>query len=475
MAGTVFGSRDFSPNTGDFWNNPIQSEQLYKESIALSPWGDYGVDVEPTPEGLVLANGDLGSTGIVKIVNVPETAGTRQVTFSFMKEVDGEATFGQNIPPRGDTNQFLTMDGKIGEIRSPNFPLPSNYQKRDGYRAMQLAGGPDAITRRNAMLWAGRQFGVDHNNAMLRGASSVVISPSNGALYDNIGGVNNGDTQDTAATHYGSQALHELIVMPDASGNTVVNTLTSTLAADRATHETAVAVALKALQAASASNYVYPGVDTFNTLRSLCSQYNIKPLKGNDYEYIFHADWQLVQGLLGKYQGTQADTAKAILATMRSLATKGAKGDENPFNISYENWVIDGIKIVPDRTLIGWRPVDITGVGSPTGANVVYGGTSTTQSSFKEAKASAYKTNTGSVGIAFILGDTAIVEARDGGVDILPKEGDQDTGVELCSRQWRSVYRTFWKGRDPSTSDTGLQVGSAQMFFRVPPIASTLY
>jgi len=472
MAGSTFASRDFSANTGDFWNNPIQSEQLYRESIALSPWGGYGVDVEPTPEGgRVTANVDLGASGAVKVVNVSEVAGTRQVTFSYMKEVSGVPTFGQNVPPRGALNQWLTMDGEIGEIRSPNFPLPSNYQKRDGYNAMKLAGGPDAITRRNAMLFAGRQFGIDHNNAMLRGASSVVISSADGALCKNIGGVNNGDSQDTSATHAGSQALHELIVSPDATGNTVVRSLASTAAADRAAYETLVAGDLKTLQGAAAGNAVYPGVDTFASIRWLLSQYRVKPLKGPNYDYIFHADWQLVQGLMGKYQGTQADTAKAILATMRSLATKGS---DAPFSLSFENWVIDGILIVPDRTLQAQRPVDITGVGSPTGANVVYGGTSTAQSGFNENKMDTVFTNNGSVGVAFVLGDTAIVEARNGGVDILPKEGDQDTGVEMCSREWRSVYRTFWKGRDPSTSGTGVQNGSMQMFFRVPPIASTL-
>ena len=473
MAGSIFASRDFSSNTGDFWNNPIQSEQLYREAIALSPWGNYGVDVEPTPEGgRVTANVDLGASGAVKVVNVNEVAGTRQVTFSYMKEVSGVPTFGQNVPARGDLNQWLTMDGEIGEIRSPNFPLPSNYQKRDAYNAMRLAGGPDAITRRNAMLFAGRQFGIDHNNAMLRGASSVVISSADGALCKNIGGVNNGNAQDTAATHTGSQALHELIVLPDASGNTVPLNLTSTLPADRAAYETSVAAALKVLQAAAAGTAVYPGVDTFASIRWLLSQYRVKPMKGPNYDYIFHGDWQLVHGLMGKYQGTQADTAKAILATMRSIATKGA---DAPFSLSFENWVIDGILIVPDRTLQAHRPVDITGVSSPTGANVVYGGTSTTQSSFNENKMDTVFTNAGSVGVAFVLGDTAIVEARDGGVDILPKEGDQDTGVEMCSREWRSVYRTFWKGRDPSTAGTGVQNGSMQMFFRVPPIASTLY
>lgn len=472
MAGSTFASRDFSGNIGDILNTPLQSAEFAREARALSPWGQYTVDVNPTPDGLITANDALAKTGIVKNVNINSQAGTRQATWVFAKEVSGEPTFGQNVSPLGDSNQFLYDDVKIGQIRSPNFALPSQYQQRDGWNAVKAMGGWDAVVRRNVSLWAGTQHGVDHIEALLRGASPVVLSSASGALNDNIGGVNAGDTPSSSAFQAGSQRLHEIIVMPDASGNTVLLQPTAYTAAAQATYETSVATALKALQAAAFATQQCVGVDTFRQLRFLAAKYNIRPLKGANYDYVFYCDWEIAEGLIGTVTGTQGDTLKAIWKTMSALM---GQGQDVLAKTAQKDLVFDGIKIVPDRTLAGWRPVDITGVSSPTGANVVFGGTTTLQSGYTTAKQEAYKTNAGVIGHAFLLGDSALISSTDGGIDVLPLQGDQDSGMSYCSREWRSVRRCSWKGRDPVTAGTFLQVGSIHLMFRIPANGATIY
>ena len=104
--GSPFTGRNTNTDSGNVLNNPIIQANAYREMIAKSAWGSMTVDVDVANDGLVMANS--GGEGLVKRVNIAKTAGTRQTRWAYAKEIQGfPATFGQQIAPLADKNQFL--------------------------------------------------------------------------------------------------------------------------------------------------------------------------------------------------------------------------------------------------------------------------------------------------------------------------------------------------------------------------------
>ena len=466
-SGSTFTGRNINTDSANVMNNPINQAQAYREMIAKSVWGGMTVDVEVTNDGLIMANG--GTEAVVKKVNIASTAGTRQTRWAYAKEIQGfPATFGQQIAPQADKNQFLYAEVEIAELRSPLMPVHTDMEQRDGYNTLSKYGGSEAMAQRNVRLWAGWQYDADHYAAMLRGASDVYLAPASvGGLEKDIGGVIGAAATPTTgayagATIAGSPTSHENIVAISGAGDGTIfeSYCTDASAAARGAHEDNLAYYVYTLQQAgaeAANNKMTR--QSIRGLYSVASKRNIRKIKGKNYDYIYQLDWEAVDQLIGTLDGTTADT-KFLVGLWKTLSQGGDKGASNQlFDVRYEDLVLDGVLIRPDRYLQAYRPAVMTGAASSGGTSDVgrviwgCGATTTTPQSawYGLDKFRSYDANLGKVAVGFLMGDTALLSATDGELKMLKKEGDMETGVVYGSREWRTVRRAVWQGRDPQT------------------------
>ena len=474
MAGSVFTPKGFAA-TGDTFDNPVLDARLTEAAWAKTGWADLTADVKINDNGLVRADGGLAGSAVVKQVDIGMKAGTTQARFAYMDYVDGAPTAGQQIAGRGDQNKFYFDNVEISETRSPVMPVLSD---RDQRLTGNLIKDARALADKNATSWCARQHAIDHFAALLRGANYSYLTTDVGGLGADVGGILSGDTPGTSAVG-GSQALHEIVFTAAASIEETLNgaspttakylrVLNSDSATARRDHEQGIATDLKALQGASVSADTSLTRESLMGMRHWAEEYDIRPVAGSDYDYVLIADSSLVEGLLIDYGND------SLLDILR-LWAQGNK-DQSGTNVMdrrIQNIVIDGVKIIPDRLLRAFRPSLITGVTTPTAANVVYGGSGTTVSTYAENKHRAWKSNVGNVGIAFLLGDAALIKAKDGGVKMMSKEGDFETGLSVGTREFRSLKRAAWKGKDANTTGGAgnlIQIGSMQGFFRVPTL-----
>ena len=475
--GSPFTGRNINTDSGNVLNNPLVAADAYRETLAKSVWGGLTTDIDVANGGLVgLTN--TGTEAVVKKMDVSKTAGTRQVRFAYQKEIQGfPATFGQQIASQADKNQFLYSDVEIAEIRSPLMPVHTDMEQRDGYKTLEKFGGSEALAQRNVRLWAGWQYDADHYAAFLRGASDVYLAPASiGGLEKDIGGViNPGATPTTgsasASTLAGSPTSHENIVAFSGAGDGTISEsyLTNPAAASRGVHEDNLAHFVYTLQqagAVAANNKMTRS--SIKGLYSLASKKNIRKLKGKNYDYIYQLDWEAVDQLIGTLDGTTADT-KFLVGLWKTLAAGADKNSQDHlFDVRYEDLVLDGVLIRPDRYLQAYRPTVITGATSSGGTTDVgrvmwgCGATTTTPQSswYGLDKFRSYDANTGKVAVGFLLGDTALLSAVDGGMKMMEKEGDFETGKLYGSREWRTVRRAVWQGRDANTTDQIRNEGS---------------
>lgn len=475
--GSPFTGRNTNTDSGNVLNNPIIQANAYREMIAKSAWGSMTVDVDVANDGLVMANS--GGEGLVKRVNIAKTAGTRQTRWAYAKEIQGfPATFGQQIAPLADKNQFLYSEAEIAEVRSPLMPVHTDMEQRDGENTLKQFGGSDAMAQRNVRLWAAWQRDADHYAAMLRGASDVYLAPSSiGGLEKDIGGVISATATpttgagSTTVTVAGSPVSHENIVAFSGAGDGTISEsyCTDASPAARAAHEDNLAYFVWNLQQAGAvagSNKMTR--NSIKGLHSLASKKNIRKLKGKNYDYIYQLDWEAVDQLIGTLDGTTADT-KFLVGLWKTLS-QGANGDAQAqlMDVRYEDLVLDGILIRPDRYLQAYRPAVVTGAASSGGTSDVgrvlwgCGATPTTKQSewYGLDKFRSYDANLGKVAVGFLMGDTALISAEDGGIKIMEKEGDFETGKVYGSREWRTIRRAVWQGRDAATANQIRNEGS---------------
>lgn len=465
--GSPFTGRNINTDSANVLNNPLIQADAYREMIAKSPWGGLTIDVEPTNDGLIIANS--GNEGVVKKVNIAGTAGTRQTRWAYAKEIQGfPATFGQQIAPQADKNQFLYAEVEIAELRSPLMPVHTDMEQRDGHNTLSKFGGSEAMAQRNVRLWAGWQHDADHYAAMLRGASDVYLAPASvGGLEKDIGGVIGAAATPTTgayagATTAGSPTSHENIVSISGAGDGTIleSYCTDASAAARGAHEDNLAYFVYTLQqagAVAANNKMTR--QSIRGLYSVASKRNIRKLKGKNYDYVWQGDWEAVDQLIGTLDGTTADT-KFLVGLWKTLSAGGNQGaSDQLFDVRYEDLVLDGVLIRPDRYLQAYRPAVVTGAATSGGTNDVgrvmwgCGATPTTPQSawYGLDKFRSYDANLGKVAVGFLMGDTALLSATDGGLKMLEKEGDMDTGKVYGSREWRTVRRAVWQGRDPQT------------------------
>lgn len=477
MAGSTFSPKPFGA-TGDAFDNPILDAALTEAAWAKTGWVDLTADVKINDNGLVRADGGLAGTAVVKQVDIGMKAGTTQARFAFQDIVGGAPTAGQNVATKGDANKFYYDGVEISEVRSPVFDLLSD---RDQRLTANLIKDARQLADKNATSWCARQHAIDHHAALLRGANYSLLTTDKGGLAADVGGILSGDTPGTTSVG-GSQALHEICFFAgtsvteqlDGANPTVagsnIRRLTLDTGAARANHEQGIAYDLKALQAAAASSSTCLTRESLMGMRYWAEEYDIRPVMGADWDYVLLADYACVAGLLQDYGND------SLLDIFRLWATGNKDmGGMSPLDRRIQNIVIDGIKIIPDRLLRAFRPASITAVGTPNASNVVYGGTGTTVSTYTENKHESWRTNNGSVGVAFLLGDTALLKAKDGGVKMMAEPGAFETGLSVGTREFRSLRRAAWKAKDPGTTGVSgsiKQLGSMQGFFKIPTLGA---
>ena len=480
-----FLGRNINTDSGNILNNPIISGDAYRELIAASVWGGLSVDVEIANSGLVTGFVNTGDSAVVKTIDVTPMAGTRQVRFAYQKEIAGApATFGQQVAAQGDKNQFLYLEAEIAEIRSPLMPVHTDMEQRDGYNTLSKYGGSEALAQRNVRLWAGWQFDADHYSAMLRGASDAYLAPAiRGGLEKDIGGVIGLTSTPNLGAYVGTGQIgapcsHENIVGFDGSGNTAIMQLTNPTAVNRGYHEDKLSNLVAQLQATASGSRASNAMNrnSVKGLYSLASRMNIRKIKGANYDYIWQLDWEAVDQLIGTLDNT-TDSRYLVGLWKQLAANSSSNAKEKLFDVRYEDLVLDGVLLRPDRYLQGYRPTVIQGTAPAGGTTITNtttddvgrvlwtGGPSilstTAQSSWYDLdKFRAYETNNGNdqltskspVAVGFLLGDTALVKAQDGGLKMMEEEGDFETGKLYGSREWRTVRRAVWQGRDVNTN-----------------------
>ena len=463
-----FNGRDFKSESGNIMNNPILGTQLLREARAQGVFEQMTTEVPPTNDGYVTANINVGETGVVKRVTIPEAGGSRNFRAAYMLDASGRETFGQNIPTLGEKVGFLYTDIEIGLRVTPQFAEHSEIQKRDGQNVLKLAGGSASIAQAQVKTFQGRQINADHYAALLRGGDDLTLSTAEGALGKDIGGINSADTVNGTTTIAGSQALHENFVMFDgtAAGGVVNRRLQASDATSRQTHENAIATALAAMQGLSAAADIANNTfsrDSINGVKYWAALWNIRKLMGKDHDYVLVMDWAVAESLMGSLEGNEKATLVAIL----KLLANGQATKKDMLDYRVDNLIIDGVLIVPDRTLVGWRPATAT---TGNGATVVYAGASGAQSAYWAAnKHTAYETNAGNVGVSFLLGDSALIHATDGAIELMDEEGKFKTGRSWAGREWRTLRRATWTGKDAANSGKLRNEGSIQIMSRVSP------
>lgn len=468
-AGSSFTGRNFNTDSANVANNPIIAADAYREMLAQSDWGGLNVDIDKVGDGLI--TGITNTTnGVVKRVDIAETAGTREVRFVYQKEITGSpATFGQQIAPVADKNAFLYQSIEIAEVRSPLYAEHSSMEKRDGGNTLNKFGGSAALAQRNVRLWAGWQYDGDHYDAFLRGASSAYLAPAAvGGLEKDIGGVIPLSTTPntsavTIAATAGSPCSPENVVAFDgsASGGTVTLQLKSALLADRGAHEDALSnIVYNLQQVTGAANLQANALDrgSVKGMHSLASQMNIRKLNGSNYDYIWKLDWEALDQLIGSFDANSADT-RFLIGIWREIAASG-KDTEKLMDVRLKDLIIDGVLLQPSRYLQGYRPAVIGGTAPTSGTNtndagrVIWtnaSGTTPQSSWYGLDKFRAYETNKNKVAVGMFMGDSALLSAVDGGLEMLEDEGKMKTGKVWGSSEWRTVTRSVWRGKDPAT------------------------
>ena len=469
MAGSPFVGRNINTDSGNVLNNPVISGDAYREMIAQTEWAGMSVDITEANKGLVTAMVNLGEAAVVKEINIAETAGSREVRFAYQLEVGAlPGAQGQVVPPIGDKNRFLYLNTQIAQVRSPQMPEHSDMERRDGHNTLSKFGGSAALAQRNVLQWHGVKYDEDMANALFRGTSDIGIdSLANGGLNRDIGGVlapTSGPAVQVSANGSftaGSPISPENVVGFDGSANTVQLQLLTDTAAARGAHEDKLANMVYGLQQSANKTANSLTRNSLKGLYGLAARMNLRKVKGKNYDYIYWLDWELADQLIGSFDAT-TDTS-AIIGIWKTIAASG-KDTDRLFDSRYEDLALEGILIRPSRRLQGYRPATISGTapaGGLTSGNttvndagrVIFNNNITTQAGwYARAKGRDYETNAQTVGCGFVLGDTALVVARDGGVEMDMLEGKAKTGKSWWGGAWRTVDRAVWRGRDAATA-----------------------
>lgn len=479
-----FTSRGFASANGDLLNNPQYDKQLWREAVAQTEWEVGTVEVRASEAGTIQINS--GAPGVVKRVNISETSGSTQFRAAYMLEIDQPGIYGQQIGPVASKHNFLYQDIEIVEQRTARTADETNRQKRLGHNTLALAGGAPKLARDSIARFAGRMANHDHFAALFNGYCDAGLAPATvQGLELNIGGVTASDNT-TNATVAGSRALHENFVGFDTSGGTTVtsamdtgNLLVNTAAA-RQSHEDNMATCLAGMQAvmrggtASEQAKMFLTKDSIKGIRYWATKFNIQPLMGAGYDYELRVDWEVAEALVGSLSGSELDTLVAIM----KLSAQG-NGNTSPLmDIRQNRLILDGVLITPSKHLQAWRPADIGSTvdggrivfASNANAGVTTPGTTDPSSTgyWKEGHKFRPELNQGKVGMAVLLGDSALIHATDGSLVVTEEEGAHGTGKEWQGQSWRSVARSVWTGKDSATSTLLRNESSIQMFFGVP-------
>lgn len=491
-----FTSRGFATANGDLLNNPQYDKQLNREALAQTEWETGTVEVRASESGTIQINS--GDPGVVKRVNISETSGSTQFRAAYMLEIDQPGIYGQQVGPVASKHNFLYQDVEVVEQRTARTADETNRQKRLGYNTLALAGGAPKLARDAIARFAGRMANHDHFAALANGYNDAGLAPATvQGLELNIGGVTNSSTNaTTGATIAGSRALHENFVGFDCV--TASSTVTSAMdvgqlllnsATDiggvkgRQSHENAMAQCVAGMQdvmrqgSAAEQAKMFLTKDSIKGIRYWANKFNIKPLMGAGYDYELRVDWEVAEALIGTLSGTELDTIVAIM----KLSASG-NGDTNPLmDIRQKRLILDGVLITPSKHLQAWRPANFS---TEDGGRIVYAsdanagsvvdgtGAVTTQPSqtgyWKEGHKFRPELNQGKVGLAYLLGDAALIHATDGALTVTEAEGDHNTGKEWQGQSWRSIARSVWTGKDAATSTMLRNESSIQLFFGVP-------
>lgn len=412
------------------------STSVEMEAREGTAWGEFSREKAISPHGNGMMDANVDATGNGVLWTMTKESGDEH-RWTLQRRIKGSATFGDSAVKQGDYIAYLHQNCKMNEVDSEALPIQGRLSQQ---RVKAILSDPKGDVRQNLTLWHKEQFAYDCIEGLINGGSEALLATRDGGLGLDLG--------------RGAGARVSPEIFYTAQGGLVTGAAPRTNA-----YETAVATALKAMSGTTK----YLTRASIKVIRNLADKHKIKKAKGMGYDYVFVCDPEMLQ--------TLTDLTLPSLGTSTNLTDiyKSAdmgKGSGSKLLDLRGAIVIDGVLLVPDRFLSQYRPdFDATsglGVASPTFANLSFG-----QIGLLDKRGSVIEGSRYPVGLGFLLGDGALLELRNGGVNIEEKNGDYGKGWSAHAWTMRGIQRSYWTNKDGETA-TGLQQSSIAFAFNIP-------
>lgn len=411
------------------------STTVEMETREGTAWGDFSREKSITPNGNGMMDANTDATGNGVMWTMTKDSGD-EFRWTLQRRQKGAASFGDSAVRMGDYASYLHMNAKMNEVDSEAIPIQGRMPQQ---RVKAIITDPKGDTRKALTLWHQEQFAYDCLEGLINGASEAILSTRDGGLGVDLG--------------RGSGVRVSPEILYTAQSGLVAGTPRTD------GYEDNVATALKAMQATTK----YLTRASVKTIRNIADHHRIKKAKGMGYDYVFVCDPEMLQ--------TMTDLTLPSLGTSANLTEiyKSAdmgKGMGHKLLDLRGSVVIDGILFIPDRFMTQYRPdFDATsglGVASPDADNLSFGKLGLIDKRGSVIEGAQYP-----VGLGFLLGDGALLELRNGGVNIEEEPGAFNKGWAAHAWTMRGIQRSYWTNKDGEAA-TGLQQSSIMFAYNIP-------
>ena len=411
-------------------SNTVEME--VRESTA---WGEFSREKTAAPNGNGMMDANVDATGNGVLWTMTKESGD-EFRWTMQRRTKGSASFGDSAVRMGDYASYLHMNAKMNEVDSEALPIQGRLSQQ---RVKAIITDPKGDTRKALTMWHQEQFAYDCLEGLINGGSEAVLATRDGGLGLDLG--------------RGAGARVSPEIFYTAQSGLVAGTARTN------GYEDNVATALKAMQGTTK----YLTRASIKTIRNLADKHKIKKAKGMGYDYVFVCDPEMLQ--------TMTDLTLPSLGTSANLTEiyKSAdmgKGNGHKLLDLRGSVVIDGVLLVPDRFMTQYRPdydaVSGLGVAVPDRTNLSFGKLGLIDKRGAVLEGAQYP-----VGMGFLLGDGALLELRNGGINIEEEIGAYGKGWSAHAWTMRGIQRAYWTNKDGETA-TGLQQSLIGFAFNIP-------
>lgn len=406
-----------------FMVNPLLETKMFHDSRKKSIVGKLAsmVGDEDLGNGQMAGQVLPGSAILTKIIEKGD-----EYRFQMSQNLDGDAVFGDKLPNAGDYMAFLNSQVFLNQIKCPAFPEVESMSKQRMKGVIDDWEGP---IKDNIEWWFAEQHTMDFYDALLRGASRTLMAPrAEGGRAMDLG------------LGAGVQVSPQHFVCAGTGG--FVDGVSGT-----APFETNVATELSELTNDEANQISHGFLyDLDNALESR----NQLPLVGSaasdgKEEWVCPVDPDVLAGL-AKPGG---DLGKRWEQAMERGASNPVFG---PGEIK-----IGRLRLIPDQWIKKFRP-------SVSDAGVITWGNNNPSNNKRKF------TSDSNIGLMFVIGRTAMLEAVNGAITHTYDAGKHGVGATVSAYVKQAFKRTRWEAEDGRalSSDTLRERGLVVCAFNIP-------